>query len=89
MEPTLSELLQSGFQLMIVGMAIVFLFLALLVGAVSLLPNLMRRFEGEPVFEQQTTLAVSTAKHREPAATVDADTRAAIQTAIRRYETDQ
>jgi oxaloacetate decarboxylase gamma subunit len=88
MEPTLSELLQNGLQLMVVGMSIVFLFLALLVGAVSLLPNLMRRFDGEHTFEQ-TTLAASTAKHREQAAAVDADTRIVIQTAIRLYENDK
>lgn len=88
MEPTLSELLQNGLQLMVVGMSIVFLFLALLVGAVSLLPKLIRRFDGEPTFEQ-TTLAAATAKHREQPAVVDADTRIAIQTAIQLYENNK
>lgn len=85
MEPTLSDLLQNGLQLMVVGMSIVFLFLALLVGAVTLLPNLMRRFDGEQAFEQ-TTLAAATAKHREQTAVVDAGTRIAIQTAVQLYE---
>ncbi|HLF98789.1 MAG TPA: OadG family protein [Methylococcaceae bacterium] len=88
MEPTLSELFQNGLQLMVVGMSIVFLFLALLVGAVSLLPNLLRRFDGEQNFEQ-TTLAASTAKHREQAAVVDADTQVAIRTAIQLYESNK
>lgn len=88
MEPSLSELLQTSVQLMIVGMGIVYLFLALLVGAVTLLPALLRRLDGEPVFERVSLAAMmARLRDREVPVEVDEDTRAAIQDAIQRYET--
>jgi oxaloacetate decarboxylase gamma subunit len=88
MEPTLSELLQNGLQLMVVGMSIVFLFLAMLVGAVSLLPKILRRFEGEPAFEQ-TSLPPPAVIVKQQAGVVDTDKRIAIQTAIQLYENNK
>lgn len=88
MEPTFSELLQSGLQLMVVGMTIVFLFLAMLVWAVSVLPKLIRRFDAESAFEQTSPVPAAPLL-REPAPAVDFDTRTAIQTAIQLYENNQ
>jgi oxaloacetate decarboxylase gamma subunit len=88
MELSITEQLQTGLQLMIVGMGIVFLFLSLLVGAVSVLPKVLRRIAGEQAFEQQTAPSVA-----QPAAVadaaIDADVLEAIQAAIRLYETHQ
>lgn len=81
MEPSITDLLQTGLQLMIVGMGIVFLFLAVLVGAVTALPRILRRIAGEKAFEQ---VAPTTPAATEPA--IDADVISAIQTAIRLYE---
>ena len=79
MEPSLDELLAGGFQLMVVGMSVVFLFLALLVGAISLLPRLVQRLAGEEAFEQ-TVLSLHSAS------TVEPDVLEAIRTAIQLYE---
>lgn len=81
MEPSITDLLQTGLQLMIVGMGIVFLFLALLVGAVTALPRILRRVAGEKAYEQT---APTTPAATEPA--IDSDVLSAIQTAIRLYE---
>lgn len=80
MEPTITELLQAGFQLMVVGMGIVFFFLALLVGAISGLPHLLRRAFGEEAFEQIDT------PPSPPASAVNAHVVEAIRQAIQRYE---
>ncbi|BBL71177.1 OadG family protein [Methylogaea oryzae] len=82
MEPSITDLLQNGLQLMIVGMGIVFLFLALLVAAVTALPRLLRRVAGEKAYEQVAPTPLATS---EPA--IDTDVMSAIQTAIRLYET--
>lgn len=85
MEPTITELLSSGLQLMVVGMGIVFAFLALLVGAVSALPRLLHRAMGEQAFEQVVPAALPSPV--EPA--IDADGKTAIEVAIRLYENNQ
>ena len=68
----MNELLQSGVELMVVGMGIVFVFLASLVGIINLTAYLIRRFATElnPVTpakptqstpDQQETIAAITA----------------------------
>lgn len=47
MEPTLAELLLSGGKLMAIGMGIVYLFLALLVGIIGLTSRLLRHYHPE------------------------------------------
>jgi oxaloacetate decarboxylase gamma subunit len=44
----MAELMSSGVELMIVGMGIVFLFLALLVVAINTMSSLIQRFFPEP-----------------------------------------
>jgi oxaloacetate decarboxylase gamma subunit len=83
MEPTLTELLLSGARLMLIGMGIVYLFLALLVWIIGLTARLLHRDEPpEP--------AHGLALHGlAPEATVesdDAEIVAAIATAIHRYQ---
>lgn len=41
---TITALLVSGVELMLVGMGIVFLFLAMLIGAIRVMANLVERF---------------------------------------------
>lgn len=85
MEPSITELLQTGLQLMVVGMGIVFLFLSLLVGAVSVLPRVLRQLAGEQAFESMAaSTSTSVPASVEPA--VEPDVVEAIQTAIRLYE---
>ncbi len=48
MEPSLSELLLSGTKLMLIGMGIVYLFLALLVWIIGLTHRLLSRYTPEP-----------------------------------------
>ncbi|MGI9213362.1 MAG: OadG family protein [Methylococcaceae bacterium] len=45
MEPPITELLLSGIKLMLMGMTIVFLFLALLVWIIGVSSRLVRRYE--------------------------------------------
>ncbi|TAN48768.1 MAG: sodium pump decarboxylase subunit gamma [Methylococcaceae bacterium] len=84
-EPSLVELLQTGLQLLFVGMGIVFLFLSLLVGAVSALPRVLRRIAGEQAFEQ--VASYTTPAPAKPA--IEPDVVEAIQTAIQFYESNQ
>jgi oxaloacetate decarboxylase gamma subunit len=46
MESTLSELVLGGAKLMVIGMSIVFLFLALLVWIIGVTSKLIKRYEG-------------------------------------------
>jgi oxaloacetate decarboxylase gamma subunit len=48
MEPSLPELLLSGAKLMLIGMGIVFLFLALLVWIIGITHKLLSRYTPEP-----------------------------------------
>ncbi|MGZ8216421.1 OadG family protein [Methylomagnum sp.] len=48
MEPTLPDLLLSGGKLMLIGMGIVYLFLALLVWIIGITAKLLRRYNPEP-----------------------------------------
>ncbi|SMF95217.1 oxaloacetate decarboxylase, gamma subunit [Methylomagnum ishizawai] len=48
MEPSLPELLLSGAKLMLIGMGIVYLFLALLVWIIGMTHKLLNRYTPEP-----------------------------------------
>jgi oxaloacetate decarboxylase gamma subunit len=69
----MAELMSGGVELMIVGMGIVFLFLALLVVAINLMSSLVRRFFPEPPkaaevmkigADKATVAAISAAVHQ-------------------------
>jgi len=45
----MNELMQEGFQLMALGMVVVFLFLSLLIAVISLTSKLIQKFETAPV----------------------------------------
>lgn len=85
MESSITEQLQTGLELMAVGMGIVFLFLSLLVGAVGALPKVLRRIAGEQAFEQVAPAATPATVE----SAIGPDVVEAIQTAIRLYETNQ
>ena len=70
----MTELMSSGVQLMLVGMGIVFLFLALLVVTINIMSSLVHRFFPE---EPPPSQSVKSG--------VDANTVAAITAAIHQY----
>jgi oxaloacetate decarboxylase gamma subunit len=70
----MAELMSSGVELMIVGMGIVFLFLALLVVAINTMSSLIQRFFPEP---PKTAKAVNLE--------TDKATVAAITAAVHQY----
>ncbi len=45
----MNELMQQGLQLMALGMGVVFLFLGLLIGVISLVSQVIQKFETAPV----------------------------------------
>ncbi|EZH76404.1 oxaloacetate decarboxylase [Ectopseudomonas composti] len=79
---TPSELLLEGVELMLLGMGFVFVFLVLLVGVVSLMSRLIATF-APPVSISAVASPVPSARSasQEP----DAETLAAIQSAIAQY----
>ena len=80
----MNELLLRGFDLMIIGMGVVFSFLLVLVFLTSLMSRLVLRFEPAPA-------AVPAPRVRKPAspAHVDAHTLAVIQDAIHQHRARQ
>lgn len=74
----MTELMSSGIELMFAGMSIVFLFLAMLVGAITVMSRFVERyFPEEPV----TTISVPVAQNN----TVDKSHIAAITAAVHQY----
>ncbi|MGR8932799.1 MAG: OadG family protein [Gammaproteobacteria bacterium] len=71
----MTDLFNAGLELMLVGMGIVFLFLALLVVAVNAMSYVLRRY-----FPETPQFA-----HRLPDSGVDTGTAAAIAAALHRY----
>ena len=71
----MAELMSSGIELMIAGMAIVFLFLTMLVWAINFMSYIVQRF-----FPEQPTTAVHVTTGG-----VDKQTIAAITTAVHQY----
>jgi len=53
----MNELIAEGFQLMGVGMGVVFLFLGLLVGVISLVSRIIQGFEAKATAGAETTTA--------------------------------
>ena len=66
----MNELLSAGVELMLVGMSIVFIFLALLVGTVNLMAWLVRRYFPEPLPAEP--MLVKSARHDEVIAAISA-----------------
>lgn len=82
MASPLAELLLSGVKLMLIGMGIVYLFLALLVWIIGITAKLLHRAE-------QSEPGLPSALHHAPEAVVesdDAEIVAAIGAAIQRYQ---
>ena len=57
MDPSLSELLLPGLKLMLIGMGIVFLFLALLVWIIGFIASLVRLYSPPPEQRKRTAAA--------------------------------
>ncbi len=69
----MTELMNSGIELMLIGMGIVFLFLAMLVVAINIMSSLVQRFFPEPPattmpvisdISKSTVAAISVAVHQ-------------------------
>lgn len=74
----MTELMGSGIELMLAGMGIVFLFLTMLVGAITIMSRFVERyFPEEPV----TTISVPVVQNN----TVDKSYIAAITAAVHQY----
>jgi oxaloacetate decarboxylase (Na+ extruding) subunit gamma len=74
----MTELMSSGIELMFAGMGIVFLFLTMLVGAITVMSRIIERyFPEEPV----TTISVPVAQNN----AVDKSYIAAITAAVHQY----
>jgi len=83
MESSIGDLVASGVKLMLIGMSIVFSFLALLVGIISVSAKLFNRYSPEA----PTHLSQPGAAHGSAASVeTDGDLLAAITAAIRRYQ---
>lgn len=74
---TSGQLLLEGFELMLVGMVLVFVFLVLLIGCIKVMAAGLQRFSSH----ETAAMAVSTPV----AALPDADTLAAIQAAVHQH----
>ncbi len=74
----MTELLASGVELMLVGMGIVYLFLAMLIGAIHVMASLVGRFFPEP-------LPLTDAAENAANPLVDQKHIAAISAAIHQY----
>lgn len=82
MEPSITELLLSGVKLMLIGMTIVFLFLALLVWIIGVFAKLIHRYDLSSGFaEEGSILASDTGQELD-----DSEIVAAISAAIHRHE---
>lgn len=83
MEPPITELLLSGIQLMLMGMAIVFLFLTLLVWIIGVTSRLVRRYEQTLGQVGSDTSLMRDESRQEPD---EAEIIAAISAAVWRHE---
>ena len=84
MDSSLGEILLSGTELMLIGMGIVYLFLALLVGVIGLNSKLIRHFTSEPSLQPQHPIQGSAAVGG--AEEIDAELVAAISAAIHHHQ---
>lgn len=76
----MTELMNAGVELMLIGMGIVFVFLTLLIGAVNLMSAMVLRYFPEPT---ETQVLSSTIVHPQ-----DDKVIAAITTAVHRYRSE-
>jgi oxaloacetate decarboxylase (Na+ extruding) subunit gamma len=76
----MNELFAAGVELMLVGMGIVFLFLALLVATVNLMAFVIQRYAPDPL---------PTETDQPPSSPSQDEIIAAITVAVRRYWTDK
>ncbi|AAU91399.1 OadG family protein [Methylococcus capsulatus] len=83
MESSIPELLLAGGRLMFIGMTIVFLFLALLVGVIHVTSRLIGRYSPE---EPVALKPVSAVVARSTGGEDEAEIVAAITAAIHRYQ---
>ncbi|QXP84875.1 OadG family protein [Methylococcus sp. Mc7] len=83
MESSIPELLLAGSRLMLIGMTIVFLFLALLVGVIHTSSRLIGRYSPE---EPVALKPVSAVPVRSAGGEDEAEIVAAITAAIHRYQ---
>lgn len=76
------SLLLEGFELMLIGMGLVFLFLVMLIACIRLMSVLLQRYAAPDI-----AVATATPAAHKPSAgpLPDADTLAAIQAAIRQH----
>jgi len=72
----MNELMQQGLQLMVLGMGVVFLFLGLLIGVISLTSKVIQRFESAP------------AEARASSITTDTNLVEVITEAVKQYRSD-
>lgn len=78
----MAEMMASGVELMLVGMGIVYLFLAMLVVAINVMSYCVQRFFPEPP-------PIISSNAPNPGMAVDKATVAAITAAIQQYRKDQ
>lgn len=78
----MGEQFASGVELMFIGMGIVFVFLAMLIVAVTMMSWVINRFFPEPQGAANSLPSTTLGKHD------DQDTVAAISAAIHRYRND-
>lgn len=78
----MDDLISAGIELMLIGMGIVFAFLAMLIVAVNAMTRLLHRFYPEQPIADQTQSAAST--HH-----TDAGVIAAISAAVHQYRNKQ
>lgn len=76
----MNEMLVSGVELMLIGMGIVFMFLALLVVAINIMSSLVTRFLPEPAVVPPPVPSLASKKSIDPGVT------AAISAAIYHYK---
>lgn len=86
MDSSIGELLLSGAKLMLVGMGIVYLFLALLVWVIGTTSKLIHRFSHEP--SVYPPVPDGTVVQAESADGFDAELVAMISAAIHHYESN-
>jgi oxaloacetate decarboxylase gamma subunit len=82
MESTIGELLVSGVKLMLIGMGIVYLFLALLVWVINMTATLIQRYSPEV----PTHLQAPTDSQASTSESVRREIVAAISAAIHQYQ---
>jgi oxaloacetate decarboxylase gamma subunit len=77
----MNEMFESGVELMLIGMGIVFLFLALLVVAINVMSSLITRFFPEPLVVPPPIPSLAAKKQ-----SIDQGVIAAISAAVHHYK---